>query len=68
MLALIAEQGLLFYDSRKARRDLCEVNLQDGGDGEVKVSPRDIVYTLSAEDAAAGKPAQVLATTDLRYP
>ena len=41
---------------------------QDGGDGEVKVSPRDIVYTLSAEDAAASKSAQVLATTDLRYP
>jgi hypothetical protein len=54
--------------------------LQDGGDPAVEVSPRDIVYTLSADEAAAeasaaegngsshagGVQPRVLATTDLR--
>lgn len=46
--------------------------LQDGGDPDVAVSPRDIVYTLDASEAAAAaaKGAElepsVLATTDLR--
>ncbi len=39
---------------------------QDGGDPEVEVSPRDIVYTLDAAVAAAGGEAEVLATTNLR--
>jgi hypothetical protein len=30
------------------------------------VSPRDIVFTLSAADAAAGGPPQELARTDMR--
>lgn len=42
------------------------IDMQDGGDGTVKVSPRDIVYTLTAEDAAAGKSPTELASTDLR--
>jgi hypothetical protein len=39
---------------------------QDGGDPDVAVSPRDIVYTLPADQAAAGGQPQVLAQTDLR--
>lgn len=42
-------------------------NGQDGGDGAVEVSPRDIVYTQPAEDAIAGKSPKQLATTDLRW-
>lgn len=46
--------------------------LQDGGDPDLAVSPRDIVYTLDAAEAAAaaakgtGAAPSVLATTDLR--
>lgn len=46
--------------------------MQDGGDPDVAVSPRDIVYTLDAAEAAAAAakgtevPPSVLATTDLR--
>lgn len=46
--------------------------LQDGGDPDVAVSPRDIVYTLNADEAAAAAAKgsdlepSVLATTDLR--
>jgi hypothetical protein len=43
----------------------CEVywvEAQDGGDPRVEVSPRDIVYTLSAEDPLAD-PQQVLPCT-----
>jgi len=44
------------------------VECQDGGDPSVEVSPRDVIYTLSA-DAAAQKcasPARI-AATDMRY-
>jgi hypothetical protein len=57
------------------------LSTQDGGDPAVECSPRDIVYTLCADDAAAAAAAarngnggegadmaepKVLATTDLR--
>jgi hypothetical protein len=49
--------------------ELSWIEAQDGGDPDVAVSPRDIVYTLDAAEAAvrgdALQPA-VLATTDLR--
>lgn len=38
---------------------------QDGGDPAVEASPRDIMYTLDAANAAAEP--QKLAETDLRY-
>ena len=41
--------------------------LQDGGDPAVDVSPRDIVYTLPADQASSGRGPQQLAQTDLRY-
>jgi hypothetical protein len=50
----------------------CCVLMQDGGDPDVAVSPRDIVYTLDASEAAAAAAKgvelapEVLATTDLR--
>lgn len=50
----------------------CFVPLQDGGDPDVAVSPRDIVFTLDASEAAAAAAKgsdlepSVLATTDLR--
>lgn len=42
--------------------------MQDGGDPAVEASPRDIVFTLPADEAAASPSAgpQVLAQTDLR--
>ena len=43
--------------------------LQDGGDPDVKVSPRDLVLTLTAETAEAEGPAAkpaIIAQTDLR--
>lgn len=39
---------------------------QDGGDPDVEVSPRDIVFTLTADAAAAGAPPLELARTDMR--
>eukprot|EP00775_Hariotina_reticulata_P003220 gene3220-3497_t len=48
--------------------ELAWIEAQDGGDPDVAVSPRDIVYTLDAA-AAAGDPSlqpSVLASTDLR--
>ena len=38
---------------------------QDGGDPAVEASPRDIMYTLDAANAAAEP--KKLAETDLRY-
>eukprot|EP00879_Flechtneria_rotunda_P026301 GHRR01028036.1.p1 GENE.GHRR01028036.1~~GHRR01028036.1.p1 ORF type:complete len:835 (+),score=219.07 GHRR01028036.1:164-2668(+) len=53
--------------------ELSWIEAQDGGDPEVSVSPRDVVYTLDAAAAAAASSngssqvaPQVLATTDLR--
>ena len=42
------------------------VEAQDGGDANIEVSPRDIVYTEPAEPLNAEKP-QVLLKLDLRY-
>ena len=42
------------------------VEAQDGGDANIEVSPRDIVYTKPAEPLNAEKP-QVLLKLDLRY-
>ncbi len=39
---------------------------QDGGDPAVAASPRDIVYTLAADEAAAGAAPRQLAQTELR--
>lgn len=39
---------------------------QDGGDPDLQVSPRDIVYQLDASEAADAAPV-VLATTEMRY-
>ena len=39
---------------------------QDGGDPAVAASPRDIVYTLPADEAAAGAAPRQLAQTELR--
>ncbi|KIY94927.1 hypothetical protein MNEG_13035 [Monoraphidium neglectum] len=46
--------------------ELSWIEAQDGGDPDLEVSPRDIVFTLSAADAAAGGPPQELARTDMR--
>ncbi|CAG9466348.1 unnamed protein product [Pedinophyceae sp. YPF-701] len=40
---------------------------QDGGDPAVEASPRDIVYTMTAEESAQGKEPTPLVTTDFRY-
>lgn len=42
------------------------VETQDGGDGKVEISPRDIVYTQPAEPLEAEEP-KVLLKLDLRY-
>ena len=39
---------------------------QDGGDPAVQVSPRDIVYCLDADAAAAGAEPRAIAGTDFR--
>lgn len=39
---------------------------QDGGDAKVEVSPRDVVYTQSA-DPKDGEQPEVLHQLDLRY-
>lgn len=39
---------------------------QDGGDARVEVSPRDIVYTESAEPLESEQP-EILHKLDLRY-
>lgn len=58
--------------STQAHAAGCFCVVQDGGDPDVAVSPRDIVYTLDASEAAAAasKGAELapsmLATTDLR--
>lgn len=41
--------------------------MQDGGDPAVDVSPRDIVYTMPADQASNGAGPQKLAQTNLRY-
>lgn len=43
------------------------MRVQDGGDPAVEVSPRDIVYTMPADQASNGAGPQKLAQTDLRY-
>jgi hypothetical protein len=45
---------------------LRRVEAQDGGDANVEVSPRDIVYMEPAEPLNGEKP-QVLVKLDLRY-
>lgn len=45
---------------------LCWAETQDGGDAKVEVSPRDIVYTQSAEPLSGEEP-EVLHKLDLRY-
>lgn len=64
-------RGLSWRDDKPA--ELCWIEAQDGGDPDVAVSPRDIVYTLDAAAAAAAATnggdelaPSVLATTDLR--
>eukprot|EP00878_Enallax_costatus_P006199 GHUV01006499.1.p1 GENE.GHUV01006499.1~~GHUV01006499.1.p1 ORF type:complete len:627 (+),score=153.93 GHUV01006499.1:1175-3055(+) len=69
-------RGVGWRDDRPA--ELSWIEAQDGGDPDVSVSPRDIVYTLDAHAAAAAATAgdgssngadlapSVLATTDLR--
>lgn len=63
-------RGLSWRDDKPA--ELSWIEAQDGGDPDLAVSPRDIVYTLDASEAAAAaaKGAElapsVLATTDLR--
>lgn len=49
--------------------DLVWVECQDMGDPAIDVSPRDIVYSLSAAAAAADKdaPTRVIAATDMRF-
>ena len=39
---------------------------QDGGDARIEVSPRDIVYTQSAEPLEGERP-EILHKLDLRY-
>lgn len=39
---------------------------QDGGDAKVEVSPRDIIYTQSAEPLEGEEP-EILHKLDLRY-
>ncbi|KAK9828809.1 hypothetical protein WJX72_002171 [[Myrmecia] bisecta] len=46
--------------------ELTWIECQDGGDPAVEVSPRDIVYTLPAAEAAAGAPPRRFTQTDLR--
>eukprot|EP00884_Botryococcus_braunii_P016558 jgi/Botrbrau1/3586/Bobra.0078s0038.1 len=46
--------------------ELSWIEAQDGGDAAVEVSPRDIVYTLSAAEAGGASPPRQLAQTDLR--
>mgnify|MGYP001811344260 CR=1 len=60
------------HQQYKLSHHRCCVLMQDGGDPDVAVSPRDIVYTLDASEAAAAAAKgvelapEVLATTDLR--
>ena len=42
--------------------------MQDGGDPAVEACPRDIVYSMAADQAANGAGPQQLAQTNLRYP
>ncbi len=58
-------RGLSWRDDKPS--EICWIEAQDGGDAGVEVSPRDIVYTLSADAAAdpASEPS-FLAQTDLR--
>eukprot|EP00798_Chlamydomonas_sp_ICE-L_P008109 gene8109-1355_t len=55
-------RGLTWRDDKPAEMHWMEA--QDGGDAALEVSPRDIVYTLSADEPSAA-PAK-LAQTDLR--
>jgi hypothetical protein len=58
-------RGLSWRDDKAA--ELTWMEAQDGGDPAVDVSPRDIVYTLAADEAGAGGPPPAeLARTDLR--
>jgi len=73
-LPLAEDIPVAFNSCRKGPRGLgwrsdkpCEMywmECQDGGDPAVEVSPRDIVYSISAEDC--DKDPTVLAQTDLR--
>ncbi|KAI8467198.1 MAG: alpha/beta-hydrolase [Monoraphidium minutum] len=49
-----------------ADAELAWIEAQDGGDPDVEVSPRDIVYTLPAAGAAVGAAPAELARTDMR--
>jgi hypothetical protein len=46
--------------------ELAWIEAKDGGDPDVQVSPRDVVYVQPAADAAAGKTPHELAGTDMR--
>ncbi|KAG0486693.1 hypothetical protein HPP92_008788 [Vanilla planifolia] len=75
-LPLAEDIPIAFNSVRKGRRSinwrpdkpstLYWVETQDGGDAKVEVSPRDIVYTQSAEFTNGEEP-EVLHKLDLRY-
>lgn len=46
--------------------ELSWIEAQDGGDPSVKVSPRDVVYCLDADEATTAAPKRIIAQTDLR--
>lgn len=46
--------------------ELAWIEAQDGGDPDVDVSPRDIIYTLDATEAEGGTAPRELARTDMR--
>ena len=60
-------RGISWRDDKPA--ELVWTECQDGGDPAIEVSPRDIVYALSADDAAGEQdctPRQI-AATDMRF-
>lgn len=57
-------RGISWRDDRPA--ELTWTEAQDGGNPRVAASPRDIVYTMSAEVAGNGAEPQPFAETDLR--
>lgn len=68
----VCAQRAVLGTSTQAHSVCCLCVVQDGGDPDVAASPRDIVYTLDASEAAAAVSKgvelapSVLATTDLR--
>uniref|UniRef100_A0A7S0MZS3 Probable glutamyl endopeptidase, chloroplastic n=2 Tax=Pyramimonas obovata TaxID=1411642 RepID=A0A7S0MZS3_9CHLO len=75
VLPLAEDIPIVHNSCRAGRRSIgwrsdkeCEiawVEAQDGGDPRIEVSPRDIVYTLCADDAQ-GEPEQLI-STDFRF-